>query len=276
MSHPDPFPIHSVYPALPPPVAVELTLLGEHDCNYLPGRPAQSRAVRANRIDPRLYHEFMNANFRRSGDVLYQPVCRSCRACVAVRVPVAEFVASKSQRRVWGKNQDLLVGVGIPEPGDEKFDLYRRYLVDRHDGSMNADDRDGFEAFLYRSPVDTLEFTYRTAEGKLIAVGICDVCDQSLSSVYFYFDPDESRRSPGIFGALYELEFCRRHAVPMYYLGYWVAGCRTMEYKTRFTPTEYLSGDGVWRRELEGLRDERVSSNHTHAAPGSADQVDGT
>src|SRR5581483_6440443 len=104
-------------------------------------------------------------------------------------------------------------------------------------------------AFLYDSPLpSTVEFEYRDASTRLLAVGICDVCPHSLSSVYFYFDPNESRRGLGTFGALKEIEFAGNVGVPYYYLGYWVSGCGAMDYKKNFKPAEILEYDGVWRR----------------------------
>jgi arginine-tRNA-protein transferase len=229
-------------------VKVSLVTLGEHPCAYLPGRVSESRALWAERMAPAVYHKFMDAGFRRSGKLLYQPVCRGCRACVSIRVPVDQFRPSKSQRRCRRRNEDLAVTVGEPVATDEKYDLYRRYVVDRHHRPAEEEDRGTFERFLYDSPVDTLEFGYRDTSGRLLAVGLCDVSPRSLSSVYFYFDPDESRRGVGTFGALYEIETAARLGVPHYYLGYWVDGCAAMEYKADFRPAEVLHPDGVWRR----------------------------
>ena len=134
-----------------------------------------------------------------------------------------------------------------PKPTDEKFDLYRRYQIDWHEKADGGEDRESFESFLYDSPVQSVEFCYRDVAGKLLAVGICDVAPQSLSSVYFYHDPLESRRGLGIFGALYEIEKTRWLGIPHYYLGFWVAGCAAMEYKAGFEPNEILSPAGQWR-----------------------------
>jgi arginyl-tRNA--protein-N-Asp/Glu arginylyltransferase len=79
-------------------------------------------------------------------------------------------------------------------------------------------------------------------------VGLCDWCEQrSLSSVYFFHDPAESRRGLGTFGAMMEIELARRMGIAHYYLGYWIANCSTMSYKASFRPCELLNGDGVWR-----------------------------
>jgi arginine-tRNA-protein transferase len=38
-----------------------------------------------------------------------------------------------------------------------------------------------------------------------------------------------------------------RRGLPYVYLGYYVAGCASMEYKPRFVPNELRGEDGVWR-----------------------------
>ena len=177
-----------------------------------------------------------------------------------IRVPVDRFTPNRSQRRIWRRNQDLLVDVGAPDPTEEKFDLYRRYLRERHqrggdnpDADADADDRAAFVSFLYDSPVHTIEFTYRDPAGSLLGVGICDVSDRSLSSVYFYFDPAASKRGLGTFSSLLEIDFSRRKSIPYYYLGYWIEGCDTMHYKSQYQPHELLHPDGQWR-ESRGAR----------------------
>jgi len=240
-------PIQSAWPALPAPRQIALTTLPPHPCSYLPGRTARNRAFLCDRMPGLLYHELMDAGFRRSGMFFYQPICAGCRECRPIRVPVDRFTATKSQRRTWRRNQDLVVTAAPPAPTDEKFDLYARYLRERHDKHDDADDLAGFVEFLYLSPVDTLEFCYRDAAGKLVGVGICDVCERSLSSVYFYFDPSEGRRGLGTFSSLWELDFARKENIPHYYLGYWIRDCGAMTYKACFGPHEVLGGDGAWR-----------------------------
>jgi leucyl-tRNA---protein transferase len=231
---------------LPPPVRVPLVTLSEHPCPYLPGRTAASRAFLARRMSGAVYLQFMNAGFRRSGRMVYQPTCPGCRACVPIRVPVDRFRPSKSQRRCRRRNSDLVVHHAAPRATEEKFQLYRRYQLEWHDGSM-GDDRESFEQFLYESPVDSLEFEYRDGGGRLLAVGICDICPGGLSSVYFCFDPSEARRGLGTFSALHEIEFARQNDMAHYYIGYWIDGCRTMQYKADFRPNELLQADGTWR-----------------------------
>lgn len=103
--------VSSHFPAVPPPVAVPLTVLATGVCPYNRQRTSQLRALSAGRMDGSIYHDFMNAGFRRSGRMVYQPVCPGCRRCVQIRMPVAQFSLSKSQRHAWDPdlNQRRLV-----------------------------------------------------------------------------------------------------------------------------------------------------------------------
>lgn len=236
----------SAYPTHAAPVPVRLVTSPDHACSYLPGRMARTRALWAASMPGELYHRFMDAGFRRSGKVIYQPVCAGCRACVPLRVPVETFVPSKSQRRAWRRNQDLYVSTAAPAATSEKHELYEKYRRGWH-GSDETPDWESFVSFLYESPVQTLEFEYRDRAGKLLGVGICDVCASSLSSVYFYFDPEEARRGIGTFSAMFEIEWARHAGIAHYYLGYWVNKCSAMQYKASFRPCEGLGTDGIWR-----------------------------
>ena len=244
--------------SLPPPVNIRLTTLPSHDCNYLPGRMATTRGFRIERMPAGVYDKFMNAGFRRSGQVVYQPICEHCQECVPIRVPVHQFLPDKSQRRCVRKNSDLLVTVDRPSLSDEKLDLYRRYITQwhgKHVGASEEVDRESVEAFLYQSPVDTLEFCYRSPDGKLVGVGIADVSQQVLSSVYFYFDPAQSSRGLGTFSAMYELEWAKQHGIDYYYLGFWIRDCDTMKYKSRFQPAQILGTDGNWKTAASNVEE---------------------
>jgi arginine-tRNA-protein transferase len=163
-------------------------------------------------------------------------------------VPVTEFRPDKSQRRCERRNSDLRVTHQRPCFSEEKFELYAKYVREWH-GRHEGEDESSFESFLYDSPLEsTIEFEYRDEESRLLAVGICDQCPSALSSVYFYFDPEEKERGLGTFGAMREIRYAREARLPFYYLGYWVKACGSMEYKRNFRPNEILQTDGAWRR----------------------------
>ena len=236
----------SHYPALPAPLRVRLTTLPEQPCPYLPERVSCSRALLAREMDPEIYQDFMDAGFRRSGQLIYQPVCRGCRECVPLRVLVERFQPSKSQRRCLRRNEDVTVEIAEPTFDSESFELYQHYVQHWHERAV-APTQEEYEEFLIHSPVQTLQFLYRDSSQRLLAVGICDISSRSLSSVYFFFDPSEERRRLGVFGALHELRFAQAQGLAYYYLGYWVQSCRKMGYKCNYRPYQVLCGDGVWR-----------------------------
>jgi len=233
------------------PFPPDFLVVGEaHPCPYLPGRQAREEFFAVQHFPPELYHDLMDSGFRRSGFLFYRPVCGSCRECRPIRVEAGEFRPTKSQRRVLRKNTDLDLRVGAPQFSREKFKIYSDYLSVQHKRSQ-CDSAPQMRESLYRSAVDTLEFEYRL-RGRLVAASIADVCSRSLSSVYTYFDPDCADRSPGTFSAIREIMFCQEHGIRYYYLGFLVADCPSMGYKSGFKPHELLDDLLKWVRSTPG------------------------
>lgn len=216
----------------------------EAPCPYLDGHVSRSEAYAVGALAPDVYRTLMDYGFRRSGRLVYRPRCRGCRECVPLRVPVATFVRSRSMRRVWARNADLRVELSDLTLTEEKHALYRAYLDDQHDDTMSRT-FETLKAFLYDSPAETDEFCYYLGR-RLVGVSVVDRCVNGLSSVYMFFDPAARARSLGTFSVLWEIEHCRRLGFAYYYLGYYVAGSKTMEYKARFRPNELLSEQGGW------------------------------
>jgi arginine-tRNA-protein transferase len=132
-----------------------------------------------------------------------------------------------------------------PELSPEKHDVYKRYLRAQHASSPQGEDMESMRDFLYSSCVATVEIEYRNKAGRLLAASLCDISRRSISSVYHYYDPDEHKRSLGVFSAIKEIELCAEKKIPYYYLGYWIEGCNTMDYKKHYRPQELLL-DGEW------------------------------
>lgn len=216
-----------------------------HACPYLPGRLAANHYALPFTVDARLYQNLMDAGFRRSGDVFYRPNCPACQACLPIRVPVERFAASRSQRRVRSRNRDVTIEVERCVADDVHWNLFRDYQVEIHGGSMLGE-REDFERFLCESPVDTFELRMMIGR-RLVGVAIIDETPDALSSVYFYYDPGERRRSLGVLSGLAEIDLCRKMGRRFWYLGYTISGCGKMEYKQSFRPYELLGIDGFWR-----------------------------
>ena len=224
-------------------------LLGtEHRCSYLDRRLARSVFVDPQAtLDAPRYGTLLDLGFRRSGNYVYRPACGACQECRPVRVPVADFVPDRAQRRCRRNNDDLALSLetGL---GNDHYDLYRRYLRARHPGGgMDPEDREAFHSFLASTWGSSEIIAARDRTGRLLAGGVVDRVPHGLSAVYTWFEPDEERRGLGTYMILAEIERAWSLGLPYLYLGYWVPGSPTMEYKRNFQPLEVL-GAGGWRR----------------------------
>ena len=81
----------------------------------------------------------------------------------------------------------------------------------------------------------------------MVGVGYVDHLSEGLSAIYFFHDPAEHRRSLGTFNVLSVIRHAAEQYLPHVYLGYYVEGCRSLEYKGRFRPNEVIHPDGEWR-----------------------------
>jgi leucyl-tRNA---protein transferase len=227
--------------------ALQFYLTAPYPCSYLDGLEARSQvATPSFLISSSIYSELVRQGFRRSGTFTYRPRCDGCLACVPVRVCVNAFAGSRSQRRVWKKNQHLEASLHPLQDKPEYFDLYQRYQNARHlDGGMNNDSHEQYRKFLLQSHVDSMLVEFREA-GILRMVSIIDALDDGLSSVYTFFEPDIGQASFGTYNVLWQIELCRQLKLPYLYLGYWIKESRKMGYKANFRPLQGLI-QGVWQ-----------------------------
>ncbi len=222
-----------------------------YECSYLPERQARSQvATPGHLVDAVVYGELVRQGFRRSGVYTYRPWCDQCKACVPVRLPVAEFQPNRSQRRAWRQHAGLHAQEQPLRYSEEHYELYRRYQQARHNGGgMDQDNREQYGSFLLESQVDTRLIEFREG-GVLRMVSIIDCLADGLSSVYTFYDPDLPRASLGSFGVLWQVEACRRIERAYVYLGYWIRDSAKMNYKRQFSPLEGRV-NGQWRRLTE-------------------------
>lgn len=193
-----------------------------------------------------LYSALIQKGFRRSGDYLYRPHCERCEKCISTRVVAATFKPNRSQKRTMNKNSDLVAASEPAQYTDEYFDLYKRYLNNRHkDAGMDNPERTDFERFLISDWCDT-EFMTLRLDGKLLAVAVTDCVSTGLSSVYTYFDPDFDKRSLGTQAILMQVRTAGERNLPYIYLGYWIEECAKMNYKSFFKPQErFVNSDWI-------------------------------
>lgn len=228
-------------------------------CPYLDGREERKIFTHlAGEKASELNDVLTQGGFRRSQNVAYRPACEGCRACVSVRILVNDFKWTKSLKRIWAKNKDL-ISVNYPaEPTSEQYSMFRGYLDGRHlDGGMSEMSVLDYAMMVEDSHVNTRLIEYRLRQegdgiekkpkGKLIAAALSDQMGDGLSMVYSFFEPDFDHRSLGTYMVLDHIQRTAQAGLPHVYLGYWVDGSPKMEYKTRFQPQEHLLSGG-WQK----------------------------
>ncbi len=219
----------------------------EHACGYWPDRLARDLVLDPEDATlPSLYAGALAMGFRRSGGHVYRPHCDACRACTPVRVPVAAFMPSRSQRRCLAGNADLSVEWRPAVRSDENFLLYQRYLGARHrDGGMDSPTPEDFDRFLACSwsPTQFLEFRH---DGELLAVAATDVLPDALSAVYTFYAPEHAARSLGRYAILRQIEQARQTGREHLYLGFWLEAHPKMDYKREYRPLQYFDASH-WR-----------------------------
>lgn len=216
-------------------------------CPYLPDRRMRlPLRMPTARLRPEDFDLLLAEGDRRSGPLLYRPACEGCSACEALRVPVSRFRPTRSQRRVWKRNEgEVRVERHRPAATPENVRLYNRHARERGlslkpEPSSETD----YRFFLVDSCVDTWELRYFVGDA-LVAVSVLDFGRDSVSSVYHYFDPDHAWRSLGVYSVMKEIELCAAEGIAWYYLGLYVAACDHLNYKADYHPHQRRIG-GRW------------------------------
>lgn len=82
--------------------------------------------------------------------------------------------------------------------------------------------------------------------GKLIGVGVIDIVDEGLSSVYFFYDHTYKEYRLGVVSSLLEIEYVRyiNKGFPdfkNYYLGFYIHNTHKMNYKGKEYETQLIT-----------------------------------
>lgn len=186
---------------------------------------------------------YLASGYRRNGNVIYNMHCSGCSACVPLRINPLEFRPDRSQKRIWKKNSDLNVEITPLACSGENLLLLEKFLTTRFPNRKSSA-LEYYTGFFLNHITTTVEFRYKLGS-RLIGVAIVDLSSLWLNVVFFYFDPEAGKRSPGTFNILYLIDFCRQKKIPLVYLGYWIENVRAMRYKARFKP-HYLFNGRKW------------------------------
>jgi arginine-tRNA-protein transferase len=206
-------------------------------CSYLSDQQ-ETLLVYAEETDHSVHYEMlMAAGFRRSGEQVYRPHCAKCHACQAIRIPVNDFIPSKSQKRILKRNRDIKM-VLSEENKPHYYPLYAQYINTRHrDGSMYPATPEQYASFAHGDWLKSL-YLEMHLDGELIGIAVTDSLENALSAVYTFFKPSLAERSLGTFGVLQQIAVAQRLTKDYLYLGYQIDNCQKMSYKRNFLPHE--------------------------------------
>ena len=172
---------------------------------------------------------------------------RGCANCIPIRLVAAAYPSSgKRAKKLKQLNGDLIVTLAEAAYKEEYLRLYEKYVRERH-GESKASVEESYKS-LISSPMAAIS-EYRNPGGILVGIGFLDLLPQGLSSVYFAFDPGESKRSLGAYSIYAEAELSLRLGKKYYYLGFWVPGAKKMDYKADFPPFQLAFPPGAKSEE---------------------------
>jgi arginyl-tRNA--protein-N-Asp/Glu arginylyltransferase len=220
-------------------------------CPYLAERVATTDYRILTNVTPLEHEAMLVRGWRRFGLQYFRPQCAGCLECVSLRIPVATFCPTKSQRRAWRKCAHLRVEVGPPQMTVERLVLFRAWHAMREQtrgwnpSPMNAEE---YSATFCVPHACAREMAYFVGE-QLVAVGLIDATPSAVSSIYFFYHPDAAAWSPGVASVLFEAEWARQRGCTHLYLGYRVAACPSTAYKGQYGPHELLLGRPAFDEE---------------------------
>lgn len=196
------------------------------------------------------YGVLLEQGWRRFGHSIFRPRCPFCTSCLSLRVIVSDFQMSRSQRRNAAQNKDrVTLRMGMPSVSDKKLALHDAFHTTQSEQigwpRHPPKDVDSYSSSFVHNPIPTEEWCYYDGD-KLIGVGYVDIVPNGLSAIYFFHDPSYRSWGLGTWNVLKVIEQAALRELPYVYLGYFVAGCRSLEYKARFKPHEVREPTGRW------------------------------
>jgi arginine-tRNA-protein transferase len=166
------------------------------------------------------------------------------RLVVPLRIRLADFKFSKSQRRILRKNQDLQTIIRPIKIDREKLKLFERHKM-RFDHGIPDSIYSFLDIDAANTPCKALEFCVYDKD-QLLAVSFLDIGENSVSSVYAMFEPENTKRSLGIFTILLEIQYAIENKKTFYYQGYAYQGESFYDYKKRFSALERFDWNEDW------------------------------
>ena len=166
---------------------------------------------------------------------------------IPLRIRLDQFTPSKSQRKIWRRNQNAGYRVEIrPTVVDAEKDA----LFQQHKDKFVDNVPDHLYDFLSREP-DQVPCEGREVsvyhDDRLIGTSFFDVGETCISTIYGMYDLDYGKQGLGIYTMLLEMEHAREIGKPHYYHGYCYRCPSFYDYKKRFSGLEAFNWEDGWK-----------------------------
>ncbi|HEX4946420.1 MAG TPA: arginine-tRNA-protein transferase [Blastocatellia bacterium] len=153
-----------------------------------------------------------------------------------LRLKLADFSLSTSQKRVIKKNEDLRVEIRAAAIDATKEALFHRHKT-RFEENVPNSIYDFFTPHPALIPCVTKEICL-FQEDRLLAASFLDIGAAATSSVYSIYEPTETKRSLGIYLILLSIVYSLELGMQHYYPGYAYHEPSHYDYKKRFSGLE--------------------------------------
>ncbi|RMZ79947.1 hypothetical protein DV738_g3006, partial [Chaetothyriales sp. CBS 135597] len=145
----------------------------------------------------------------------------------------------------------------LMDRGWRRYDIFLKYQVKIHNDPVSRWGEAAFKRFLCSGLNNRIIKTngktqklgsyhqcYRV-DGRLVAVAVLDLLYHAVSSVYLFYDPDDSQWDWGKISALREIALTIEGGYEYYYMGYYIPSCVKMRYKGTFAPSYLLDPESL-------------------------------
>jgi len=214
-------------------------------CSYLDNHEQTTHYKIIENCTSEFCEDMIDRGWRRFGAMFFRPICEDCTSCESFKIDVKNFEFSKSQRRIIRQNTNTKIIITKPQFTQSHLDLFEKYhahMKDKRGWSHEKTSPQHYYASFVHGHEDFGYEVLYFIEDKLVGVDLIDVLNNGISSIYFYYDPDFSRYSLGTFSMLNQIKIAKESDLDWIYMGYYVKGCQSLEYKSKYKPYKILDG----------------------------------
>ncbi len=202
-----------------------------------------ARKITAETLDTLLangWRHFGTYFFRYNINVYQGQFCK----VIPLRIDLQKFTFSKSQQKIWKKNQDLDTHIQPIQINQDVVDLF-----EKHKTKFKENIPESIYTFLSSCPAQVpcaaVEIGVYKAD-KLVAMSFLDLGRESVSSIYGMYDFEWANRSLGIYTMLLEIDFALKTNRRYYYHGYCFDIPSFYDYKKKFNGLQGFDWQGGW------------------------------